>query len=320
MRSLLWSQRGPAAPRLVLVTAAGVLAYLVTAALTFGARPEQYLVSLAVIALAAWSDASRRVFYALLPFYLLGVVYDLTHITEPLVRYLTVHIHEPYAFDRSVFGIRTAGGVLTPNEFFARHHWPWLDVVTGLGYILYVYVAVGFALYLLIARRRDPQAQHLLRRFGWTFLAVNLAGFATYYLYPAAPPWYTAEHGFGPPDFTVAASPAAALRFDELTGTHYFASFYGRAADVFGAIPSLHVTYPLIVWLYARELRSWWLTLLGAGFFVVVTFGAVYLQHHYVLDVLLGAAYAVAAYLIDRALQRRARRIPSAGGREVSST
>ena len=37
---------------------------------------------------------------------------------------------------------------------------------------------------------------------------------------------------------------------DALMGWKYFAGFYGRSNDVFGAVPSLHVSYPLLVILY----------------------------------------------------------------------
>jgi hypothetical protein len=195
-------------------------------------------------------------------------------------------------------------GRLTPNELFARHHWPLVDFVTGLSYIVYVYWALAFALYLLFFRRDRP-GRRLLARLGWTFAAVNIVGFATYYIYPAAPPWYVAQHGLGPADLSVAASPAAAARWDALTGIPYFASFYGRAADVFGAIPSLHVAYPLLVFLYGRALRRPVFDALNIGLFMLVSFSAVYLQHHYVLDVALGAGYALAGFGVERLISAK---------------
>ena len=35
-------------------------------------------------------------------------------------------------------------------------------------------------------------------RFSMVFLLVNLFGFAGYYIYPAAPPWYAMHSGFEP--------------------------------------------------------------------------------------------------------------------------
>ena len=289
--------------RWLLGTLGGVIAYLVALRIATGAnRPEQFILTATMIALATWSDGTRGFLRCVLPFYLFGMIYDLTHITQPLVRYLQVHVEEPYAFDLRFFGIETAAGRLTPNEFFGRHHWPVADFFTGLSYIIFVYWAIGFAAYLALFRR-DEAGRKLVTRFAWTFLLMNVVGFATYYVYPAAPPWYVADHGFGPPDFTVLASPAAAIRFDQLLGIRYFSEFYSRSADVFGAIPSLHVAYPLITFLYGLELRKRWLDLASFALYLLVSFAAVYLNHHYVLDVLLGTLYVLVAWAVERMLR-----------------
>jgi predicted RND superfamily exporter protein len=294
-------------PRMLTLTLLGIAAYLGVAAATFGLRLEQPLIAAVMILLCVWSVRSRQIFTGLLPFFVFGVIYDLSRLAQPLLRHLTVHVREPYRFDQIVFGVSTAVGRLTPNELFARHHWPAVDFITGVSYIVYIYWALAFAIYLLMFRR-DDFGRSLLARLGWTFAAVNVVGFATYYLYPAAPPWYVAAHGFGPADLSVHASPAAAARWDALTGIPYFANFYGRAADVFGAIPSLHVAYPLLVFLYARELRRRGLDVANFLFYLVVCFAAVYLQHHYVLDVMVGTAYGLAGFGVERLISARSLR------------
>jgi hypothetical protein len=293
-------------PRYLFGAVGGMLAYLLAMRVAMGEnRPEQLILCSLMIVLVVWSDGTRRFFSGMLPFLLFGIVYDLTHITQPLVRYLYVHVREPYWFDKTFFGIPTAAGRLTPNEFFAKHHWSLVDFFTGLAYIIYVYWAIAFAAYLTLFRR-DPAGRKLLSRFGWTFLLMNVAGFATYYLYPAAPPWYVADYGLGPANFAARSSAAGAARFDELTGIAYFEGFYGRSADVFGAIPSLHVAYPLITFLYGRELKKRWFDVASFGLFLLVSFAAIYLNHHYVLDVLLGVLYTLVAWRVDVWLQRRA--------------
>jgi membrane-associated phospholipid phosphatase len=290
-RGLLWGSLG------------GFAAYLLAMRLAQGEnRPEQFLLVPVVVGLCVWSDGTRRLYTGLLPFLLFGIVYDLMHLTQPLVRYLHVHVEEPYFFDKRFFGIPTPEGVLTPNEFFQKHNWPIADFFTGISYIVFVWWAIGFAAYLA-AFRRDPAGRRLLLRFGWTFLLMNVAGFVTYYVYPAAPPWYVADYGLGPANMDARSSVAGAGRFDALVGIPYFAGFYGRSADVFGAIPSLHVSYPLLTFLYGLELRKRWLDLASFGLFSLVCFAAVYLNHHYILDVLLGVAYTLAAWGAERALR-----------------
>src|SRR3972149_5125080 len=56
----------------------------------------------------------------------------------------------PYWFDKPFFGVPASDGVLTPNEFFERHHWPAVDFFTGLAYIVFVYWAMGFAAYIAL--------------------------------------------------------------------------------------------------------------------------------------------------------------------------
>jgi hypothetical protein len=284
----------------------GFAVYLVAMHFSTGNRPEQFLLLGLMLGLVVWSEATRRFFVGMLPFLLFGIIYDLTHLTQPLVRYLHVHVEEPYLFDKFFFGIRTPAGVLTPNEWFQLHNWPVVDFFTGLAYIVFVFWAIGLGAYLALFRR-DEEGRRLLTRFGWTFLLMNIAGFITYYVYPAAPPWYVADYGLGPANMAARSSVAGAGRFDALVGIPYFASFYGRSADVFGAIPSLHVAYPLLAFLHGRELRKRWLDVASFGLFLLVCFAAVYLNHHYVLDVLLGVLYTVAAWGVDLALERRRR-------------
>src|SRR5512143_2937924 len=125
-------------PRYLLGTLAAMGTYLLAMRLATGeTRTEQPIACAAILALVVWSPGTRRFFPGMLPFVLFGVTHDLTHITQPLCRYLHIHGREPYWFDHTFFGIRTDGVVLTPNEFFARHHWPAVDFVTGLAYIVF---------------------------------------------------------------------------------------------------------------------------------------------------------------------------------------
>jgi membrane-associated phospholipid phosphatase len=299
----LWSRVAAAPASWVLCTALGGGLYLTVAGLAFGVRVEQVLVAALAVAAVAWGPSTRRLFIGVLPVALAGIAYDLSRLLQPLLVHATVHVVEPYHFDRMFFGIGTTAGVLVPNEIFLRHHAPAVDLLTGTAYILYLWQPVVFTLYLA-SSRRDAPGNTLLARFGCTFIAVNLAGLATYYLYPAAPPWYFATHDAGPVDLTTPANAAAALRWDALTGIPYFAHFYARGATVFGAIPSLHAAYPLMVWLYVRPLKNRGASIACFLFFLLVSFSAVYLQHHYVVDVLVAIAYVLIAYATERLITK----------------
>jgi len=296
----------------------GLGGYILVMALTIGTRPEHFLGCGLLFWAFHWNQTTRRFALGMVPILAAGFVYDLTHLTTHYVQNLQIHLHEPYDFDKHWFGIHTAQGVLTPNEFFAIHHWPFVDFITGTAYIVFMYWAIGFAAFLSFTGT-TPERWALAKAFGWVFFIVNVVGYATYYIYPAAPPWYISAHGFTP-DFTVTASPAACVRWDEFTGINYFKGFYGRSADIFGAIPSLHVALPLMVFLYSLPLKKTAWTITAFLFYALVCFSAIYLQHHYILDVAIGSTYALIGYAGQQLLSAGSRNLGSARPAEPSPT
>ena len=278
--------------------------YLIATARLDVTSPAQWLMATGFVAIPVTIPSVRRLLVDTLPFVIFAAVYDWLHLARSFVVAHGVHVAGPYAFDKWLFGIGTGPGRLSLNELFERHHWAAVDVVTGFAYFSYIYAVLGFVLFLAFADRSAAGAART-RALGWTFLGVNVASFGIYLAFPVAPPWYVTSHGFGPVDPNTAASAAALLRFDALVGVSYFQRFYGHSSDVFGAMPSMHCAYPMLLLLYGRELER---PRLFAGLVVfqaVMCFSAVYLQHHYVSDILAGAACAMLGYRLERALGRR---------------
>jgi membrane-associated phospholipid phosphatase len=247
-----------------------------------------------------------------------GVIYDSQRFYEDYIRG-PVHVKEPYLFDKTVFGIHTAQGVLTPNEWWQLHtHWT-LDLVTGFAYLVFFALFVVIAAYFQfqVAKKGTPKlrASEIGERGKapiWAFLWLNLIGYSTYYWYAAAPPWYVAKYGLGPAHMEAQASQAGCVRFDQLLGTHFFSEMYGRSADVFGAIPSLHISYPLLALFFA--IRFGTLRVFCLVFYLVMCFSAVYLNHHYMLDILWGSTYAlIIGYATDRFYMKKTERTGLSG-------
>ena len=255
-------------------------------------RPEHVLAVLLALGLSLWSDGSRRLARVGLPYVLYAAVYDSMRWYEDYIRSPVIHVHEPYEFDLRLFGIHG----LTPNEWLQRHTSAALDFACGLAYTPFFFIgeSVILSLYLGFSGRMKAG-----ERFTWAFVIANFVGFACYYIYPAAPPWYVADHGFLV-DLTVRASPAGAIRFDHLIGFPLMQGFYGKSADVFGAIPSLHVVYPFLAMAYGWRLRRF--RPFAIGYFLLVCFSAVYLNHHYLLDIFVGLSIAVTVMAASRAL------------------
>ena len=222
-------------------------AYLAAMYALGGPGPEHFLLAGIALVLSLWNDDSRRLALIGLPYLLYALVYDSMRWYADYIRSPIVHVHEPYDFDLRWFGIHG----LTPNEWLQRHTSAALDLICGLAYtpMLFIGESVLLSIYF-IAKGKVRRAE----RFTWIFVIANFIGFACYYIYPAAPPWYVSDHGFAI-DLSVHASPAGAIRFDQLIGIPLMQGFYGKSADVFGAIPSLHVVYPFLAMIYGWHLR-----------------------------------------------------------------
>lgn len=257
-----------------------------------GLRPEHLMLATLIFLLFFLTAPSRRLLVALLPFIIFGVSYDWMNLL-PNYKVNPIDVEGLYNAEKAVFGISTGNGSLTPNEFFALHHHPVMDFFAGIFYLCWVPLPIVFGLWLYFKGRPVPYLH-----FSLVFLLVNFIGFALYYVHPAAPPWYVAEHGLTPVIGTP-GSVAGLGRFDEMTGLGIFNALYARNANVFAAVPSLHSAYTLIALVYSLKYPApvAWRVVLG-----IVTLGiwftAVYSSHHYIIDVLCGIATALLGVLI----------------------
>ncbi len=261
-----------------------------------------FIVGMPLLAFAA--ESTRKLLLGLYPIAVVGLLYDAMRYVQDLgVTPARLHDCDIRAVESRLFGFGLGGG-RTVHDWLQAHTSPVLDVLCSIPYGTFIFAMLAMAVYLYFA---DFPA---LQRFGWTFLMMNVAAFVTYHVYPAAPPWYFHAHGCAL-DLTVHASEGPNLaRVDGLLGFPYFHAFYGRSHDVFGAVPSLHVAYPLLIlregWRHFRP----WLRVVAGVYAATMCFGAVYLDHHWLIDVLLGVLYAIACHTAVGAAIRalRARR------------
>jgi hypothetical protein len=270
-------------------------------------RWDHIAIAVLVTVLAYTNATTRRLFVGLVPVALVGLFYDAMRFVKNVgLSESTIHLCDLRNAELRWFGIDVAGTRVTLHDWMQAHATLWLDVVAAVPYGTFLWVVVAYAIFLFV---RDFPA---LQRFTWAFLALNVVGFLTYHVYPAAPPWYYHLHGCTV-DLTARASAGPnLLRVDELVGVPYFTGFYGRSSDVFGAVPSLHVAYPLLMVIEGWRLhRALGRTLL-VGFFLWMCGAAVYLDHHWVIDIVLGWAYAIATAFAIRQVDRwRRQRSPA---------
>lgn len=268
-----------------------------------GFRPEHLLMAVLIAALFFASSGTRRLVAALIPFALFGISYDWMNLL-PNYMVNSVDIEGLYNTEKSLFGITGHDGtLLTPNEWCALHTSTIADILAGIFYLCWVPLPIIFGLWLYFTGHKREYLH-----FAIVFLLVNLIGFTFYYIHPAAPPWYVRLYGLGF-DPTTHGCVAGLGAFDRLTGLGIFEAIYGRNANVFAAMPSLHSAYTLVAFIYAVRYRvpAMWRWILG-----IVTAGiwatAIYTFHHYALDVAGGILCAIAGYLLFEYVLMRSRR------------
>jgi hypothetical protein len=267
-----------------LVTSSISIGYLLLAHFLIGFKSDQLILVLIFNLNFYISKFSRKFILGFSIFIVYWIIFDFMK-AFPNYEYHSVSTSALYNLEKSFFGIHSNGMILSPNEYLKNHTHAYVDVISGIFYLLWIPVPLFFAGYLFFKDRL--QFVH----FSSTFVLVNFIGFVIYYLYPAAPPWYIQLHGFN----FIAHTPGntgGLGRFDTQVGIPIFKSIYSKSSNVFAAMPSLHSSYPVIVLFYGLKNR------LGAVniFFTIVMLGiwftAIYTSHHYVLDVLAGICCA----------------------------
>jgi hypothetical protein len=255
-----------------------------------------------VIVLFSTGPRAKRLFLGIYPIGLVGLLYDTMRVVQHVgVSPDRVHLCDLRAGELALFGVDMDGQRVTLHDWFQAHPSPLLDGVCAIPYATFIFVCIACAVWLYL--RDYPR----MLRFTWCFLALNVAGFVTYHVYPAAPPWYFHAHGCNVDVLAHASEGPALARVDARLGLNYFAGMYGRSASVFGAMPSLHCAYPLLVVLegWATFSRPW--RAASVAFWLLMCFSAVYLDHHWVLDALAGVTYCLIVVAAARALSRRRR-------------
>jgi hypothetical protein len=235
---------------------------------------------------------TRKIALSLTPWLIFACSYDWMRLM-PNYQVNSIDVANLYNTEKSIFGITTTSGVLIPGEYFALHNCEFVDILAGLFYLCWVPVPLAFSIYLYFKGERRYSVI-----FSMLFLFVNLIGFCGYYIYPAAPPWYAINYGFTPV-INTPGNVAGLGRFDNITGIPIFHAIYGKNANVFAAVPSLHAAYLLITTYFAIiSHRSKSMIITFAIICLGIWFTAVYTEHHYIIDVLLGIATATIGILI----------------------
>lgn len=147
--------------------------------------------------------------------------------------------------------------------------------VNGLSHLFYLsHFVTPVVLAVLLWQNCRP----LYWRFMIGLMALSYAGFATFVLFPAAPPWLASEWGYLPSKTPV------------LLHSTFPTVLYMASPNHVAAMPSLHAAYPtyiavFCVWVWGKRVSAIFLLPL------LVSFSAVWLGHHFVIDLIAGCVY-----------------------------
>jgi hypothetical protein len=237
-----------------------------------------------------------------LPFFGLLVAYDYLRGAVSVMAG-QAHVVPQLDLDKALFG-----GQL-PTVWLQEHLWHaadprWYDyAVWG------VYMTHFFAVWVTAAflwRRARPR----FRRYAATAVLLSLAAFATYWAYPAQPPWLAGEGVLMP-----SVDRIVPTVWDQL-GVPTAQSIYenGDFVNPVAAMPSLHAAFPLMLLLFFWSSGRWVRLGLGA-YTLAMGFTLVYGGEHFVADILAGWAMALGVHAVVSAGAAAAgRRSPPAAG------
>lgn len=234
--------------------------------------PSTEVFLVALVLLAVINSKARAFAIDFAPFIVLIFSYDsLRNFADDLTG-ADIHVRDLIVWERALFG-----GEL-PAYWLQQNLWglpitPLLDVLTNTLYLSHFMTPLVMS--ALLWRRGSNEYW----AFALGLVALAYAGFFTYILFPAAPPWWATHRGY--------------LRTMPITLDHFIvpADVVSAGPNPVAAMPSLHTAFPTYIALVAIATwgkRGLWVIFLPLG----VAFSTFYLGHHWVIDALVGAGYA----------------------------
>ena len=237
--------------------------FLLLTSIFIGLRSEHLLMAVLYLVLFFAGLPTRKLAVALLPFAIFGISYDWMRIC-PNYEVNPIDVAGLYNLEKSLFGVMDNGLLVTPCEYFAAHNWPIADVFAGIFYLCWVPVPILFGLCLYFKKERKPTfalLSILVCQFDWFCRLLYSSGRSA---------WYAINYGFEP-ILNTPGNVAGLGRFDAFFGVTIFDSIYGRNANVFAAVPSLHAAYMVVALVYAIIGKCRW--------YVVTLFSIIHGRH-----------------------------------------
>ncbi len=216
------------------------------------------------------------------PFVALLISYDALRGVVPLISH-RVHFMEMINFDKWLFHGQVPTVFLQNWLYHGTLHW--FDY-----YFYFVYMLHFLAPFIIAALIWKYRPTHYWQ-FAAALVLLSYAGFITYIIFPAAPPWMASDLHIIPAITKLSTSVWWSW------GVHSVPNIYAHFnPNPVAAVPSLHSAYPMLDLLFVYKLFGRKAAIPFAIYPLSIWFGVVYLGEHYIFDVLAGILYATGAF------------------------
>ena len=222
-----------------------------------------------------------------IPIVLLLVAYDYSRGLAD--NEMAPHVTEMIKADEWLFH-GTLPSVWAQEHLYNAHHIYWYDVLAS--WVYFSHFAVSLTVAAVLWFRSRPLWGKFMRRW----FTLTAAGLVTYFLYPAAPPWWASEHGYIA-EHIVRMSSRGWTAIGLHSGTKLL-SIGQTLSNPVAAMPSLHSAFAMSVAVFfIPRVRKRWIPLL-LGYPVLMSLTLVYTGEHYIADALVGYVYVGVVYLL----------------------
>jgi hypothetical protein len=279
-----WIRRGVGA-----LYFAVIIAVVVKYGVPTGRQSLAYII-VAGLAITCLGRGWRRMLQVLidwLPFTLLLVTYDQSRGLADTVG-MPLHEHDAARVESWLFA-GTNPTVWMQQHFYNASTVHWYDALATLIYTSHFIVTPVLAAILWLRDRR------IWLRYVSRVILLAFAGLVTYVLFPEAPPWMASQDGY------IGAVHRLSARGWEYLHAGFANKLLAHAqeggSNPVAAMPSLHFAFACLAALFiANRFASRWRYLMvlypiGMGLTLVYT------GEHYVIDLIFGLQYAIAAHV-----------------------
>ena len=222
-----------------------------------------------------------------LPFSAVLMTYDQT---RGLADKIGISVHEGDVVDAEkwLFG-GTEPTVWLQHHLYNPSHVFWYDAVLTLVYTSH-FIATPVLAAVLWLRDRATWLRFVSR-----VVLLSIAGLITYIVFPEAPPWMAARDHLTAPVERLSARGWIWLHAGNIK--HLLERAQDSGSNPVAAMPSLHFAFAVLVALFIGYRVQTKLRYLLALYPAAMGFALVYLGEHYVIDIVAGLLYAIAAHL-----------------------